>query len=235
MLPKWIQNWLKIDKKSVLERPWELLGVLGASWIDFLSIFIDFGVHLGTLLGGFGASWGSFLEAFGSLGASWGLSWSFLGSFCTSWVDLGCFFCIFLVFSRISLVFLWLFLVVLSTLHRVPPRSVPQRTPPCPAPQRTPARSTVSRPAAVPRVLPSFQFFFSFLKLCPWFPRFSSKLLHKKFQLTADSSAKPSSPICAFRFPREVRFTGAGSLKLRPFSFFFCFCFCFFFLLAFYC
>ena len=38
------------------------------------------------------ASWVSFLEALGSLGASWGLLWSFLGSFCTSGVDLGCFF-----------------------------------------------------------------------------------------------------------------------------------------------
>ena len=128
---------------------------MGASWIDFLSIFIDFGVHLGTLLGGFVASWVSFLEALGSLGASWGLSWSFLGSFCTSWVDLGCFFVFFLYFLGFPLFFcgfsLWSSArstvsrpaAYPSALHRVPPRSVPQRAPPCPAPQRSPECSPV--------------------------------------------------------------------------------------------
>ena len=81
---------MKIDKKSVLERPWELLGALGASWIDFSSIFIDFGLDLGILLGGFGVSWGSFWEALGSLGSSQGLSWSFLASLGASWADFGC-------------------------------------------------------------------------------------------------------------------------------------------------
>ena len=120
MLPKWIQNSLKIDKKSVLERPWELLGVLGASWINFLSIFIDFGVHLGTLLGGFGASWGSFLEAFGSLGASWGLSWSFLGSFGNSWVDFGCFFAHFQHFPLDLPTFLYCFRLLCPWFPRFP-------------------------------------------------------------------------------------------------------------------
>ena len=92
MLPKCLQNLLKIDNKLVLERPWELLGALGGSKIDFLTIFIDFGLDLGTLLGGFGASWGSFLEALGSLGASGGLSWSFLASLGVSWPDFRQFF-----------------------------------------------------------------------------------------------------------------------------------------------
>ena len=69
---------------------------MGGSRIDFLSIFIAFGLHLGRLLGGFGASWESFLEALGSLGASWGLSWSFLASLGVSWIDFGC---VLLVFS----------------------------------------------------------------------------------------------------------------------------------------
>ena len=39
MLPNLLQNWPNIDEKSVFERPWELLGVLGTSWIDLLSIY----------------------------------------------------------------------------------------------------------------------------------------------------------------------------------------------------
>ena len=78
------------------------LGDLGGLLVRFLSIFIDFGVDFGTLLGGFGTSWGSFLEALGSLGASWGLSWNFLGSLWAFWVDLSVFFSSFLGFPLFS-------------------------------------------------------------------------------------------------------------------------------------
>ena len=72
---------------------------MGASWIDFSSIFIDFGLDLVILLGWFGVSWGSFWEALGSLGASRGLSWSFLGGFGASRIDFTCFLIEFSYFS----------------------------------------------------------------------------------------------------------------------------------------
>ena len=52
----------------------------GALW-PLGSIFIDFGIDLGTLLGGLGLSLGSFLEALG-------LSWTFLGSLGPSRADM---------------------------------------------------------------------------------------------------------------------------------------------------
>ena len=83
LIPNRYQNRFKICKKTLKNRSWELLGALGPSWIDFLSIFIDFGLHLGALLGGFGMSWGAFwrfLALLGPLGKSFGASWRVLGA-----------------------------------------------------------------------------------------------------------------------------------------------------------
>ena len=113
---------------------------MGASWIDFSSIFIDFGLDLGILLGGFGVSWGSFWEALGSLGASWGLSWDFLGILGASggcWGALGE-----KVEDRWG--------SGPERFPRVPPRSGPQRFP------RVPPRSCPQRASQFSQVFPSF-------------------------------------------------------------------------------
>ena len=46
-----IQKTLKINQKTLLDQSCDLLGSPGASWIDFLLIFIAFGIHLGSHLG----------------------------------------------------------------------------------------------------------------------------------------------------------------------------------------
>ena len=98
-------------------------------------------------------------------------------------------------------------------------RPVPQlfpTFPPCPAPQRTPARSTASRPAACPSALHRVAPRSVPLRAppCPA-PQRSSERFQKRFLHTSFNRARSSSSICAFRFPREVRFTGFADCR-RP-------------------
>ena len=169
-------------------------GLLDRFFIDFYRFWSRFGDPfgrvwgvLGELLGGSGLSWGLLGALLELLGWVWGL----YGSFHMFFYKIFVFFPRFFQFSR----------------------SGPQRDPPCPAPQRTPACSNASRPAAVPSALP---------RVPPRngpqrAPHFSPSIPHlalaclKFLQLPPTSSlAYPSSPRCAFRFPREVRFTGLG-------------------------
>ena len=102
-----------------------------------------------------------------------------------------------------------------SAIHRVPPRSVPQRAPPCPAPQRSPTFPPCPAPQLPPACSPAFPSFYVFFLAFSSFVNFSQrsfKRMKKISQHPASNSTILAASICAFRFPREVRFTGAGDL-----------------------
>ena len=68
-------------------------------------------------------------------------------------------------------------------------------------------------------MLPSFpKFFPAFSSFVHNSPAFFTERLKQKSQHTAANSTMSTAFVCAFRFPREVRFTGAWLLKLRSYS-----------------
>ena len=84
-------------------------------------------------------------------------------------------------------------------------------------------------------MLPSFpKFFPAFSSFVHNSPAFFTERLKQKSQHTVANNTMSTAFVCAFRFPREVRFTGGGGLMLRPFSLFFasfftsCFCWLFY-------
>ena len=71
-------------------------------------------------------------------------------------------------------------------------------------------------------MLPSFpKFFPAFSSFVHNSPAFFTERLKQKSQHTAANSTMSTAFVCAFRFPREVRFTGDGCSSWAPFSLFF--------------
>ena len=192
---KWSQNPRKSSKK-ILKNCFGMLlwplGALGPLLDRFLIDFYQFWSPFGDPLGMFCGLLGGL---YGASGASWGL----LGALLELLEEL-----------QLSL----------TCTQRPVPQLFPT-FPPCPAPQRTPARSTASRPAAYPSALHRVAPRSVPLRAppCPA-PQRSSERFQKRFLHTSFDRARSSSSICAFRFPREVRFTGAGGLMLLSYSLF---------------
>ena len=84
-------------------------------------------------------------------------------------------------------------------------------------------------------MLPSFpKFVPAFSSFVHNSPAFFTERLKQKSQHTAANSTMSTAFVCAFRFPREVRFTGDGRSSWAPFSLFFASFFRFLFCLLFY-